>query len=70
MMTPRRWRSRVGMLLEGSTDGKYIKQTPDWSPVRGLGTDLTVEWRTDLSRQNGLGANESGHKFAPGQWKC
>ena len=69
MMTPRRWRSRVGMLLEGSTDGKYDKVVKDWSQVKGLGTDLTAAWRTDLSRQIGLGATESGRKFVPGQWK-
>ena len=70
MMTPRRWRSRVGMLLEGSTDGKYDKVIKDWNQVPGLGTDLTAQWRTDLHRQNGLGATESGHKFTPGQWKA
>lgn len=68
-MTPRRWRSRVGMLLEGSTDGKYNKVIKDWNQVQGLGTDLTAAWRTDLLSQNGLGVAESPAKHTPGQWK-
>lgn len=68
-MTPRRWRSRVGMLLEGSTDGKYNKNIKDWNQVPGLGTDLTEAWRSDLNMQNGLGVIEHPAKHVPGQWK-
>jgi len=68
MMTPRRWRSRTGMLLEGSTDGKYNKHAMNWSTVPGMGLDLTTAWRSDLNMRNALGTMESPHKHVPGQW--
>lgn len=68
-MTPRRWRSRTGMLQEGSTDGKYNKAVPNWSRVPGMGTDLTEAWRSDLDMQNGLVVFEHPAKHVPGQWK-
>lgn len=69
MMTSRRWRSRVDMLHEGSTDGKYKRTNPDWSTVSGLGVSLTGSQRSEMSRDNGLCFMEAPVKHNPGSWK-
>lgn len=67
--TPRRWRSRSGMLLEGATDGKYKKVVPNWNTFPGSGVQETAASRSDLNSQNGFSFLESSKKHAPGQWK-
>lgn len=66
-MTVNNSRSNRQSLLEGSTDGKYVKARPDTITIPGLGNDLTVEYRSDLNRAQGYAIDETPHKNIPGQ---